>query len=296
MDWDDLRVVAAVGEAGSLSGAGRRLGVSHATVFRRLKALEAQLAVRLFDRSPEGYAPTPAGDELIAAAGRAGEAVATAERRILGQDLRPSGTLRVTTTDTLLYGLLLPLCAPFRRSFPDIVLELAASNQLFDLTRREADIALRPSTRPGETLVGRKVGVIASAVYAAAADEDQITAAEEDWRERDWIAPDEAVRFPALRRWMADAGLERRVVLRLDSLLGVREAVRAGLGSAVLPCYLGDPDPLLRRLGVPLAGLDTELWLLTHPDLRRTARVRAFLDFAAGAISDRRDLLSGRGS
>ncbi|SMF71795.1 transcriptional regulator, LysR family [Tistlia consotensis] len=292
MDWDDLRIVLAIGEAGSLSGAGRRLAVSHATVFRRLGALESRLGVRLFERARDGYAPTPAGEELLAAARRVQGAVAAAERRIAGRDLRPAGPLRVTTTDTLLHGLLLPLLPAFRAAFPEIVLELVASNSRADLTKREADVALRPSDRPPERLVGRRLGRIAEAVYAARDSAQEST----DLRSLDWIGPDPGLHFPALEDWLEAEGLAPLVVLRLDSLLAIRAAVAVGLGVAVLPCYLADPDPTLTRLGDPVTGLDSELWLLTHPDLRRTARVRAFLDFMGKEIAARAPLLAGEPS
>jgi DNA-binding transcriptional LysR family regulator len=290
MDWGDLRLVLAIGESGSLSGAGRRLSVSHATIFRRLNALEARLGVRLFERSRTGYSATSAGEELIKAAAEVGEIVMAAERRVMGRDLRPSGTVRITTTDTLLCGLLTPICAAFRRSYPEITLELVASNQLFDLTKREADIALRPTSRPSERLVGRKVGEIAHCVYATAADRPV-----PGWSETEWVASDSSVYFPALEKWMSDNGVDRRVVYRADTFLGLREAVRAGLGFAVLPCYLCDRDPTFRRVSDPIPELETELWLLTHPDMRRAARIRAFMEFAADAIRKERRLLKGTG-
>ncbi len=292
MNWEDLRFVLAVGEAGSLAGAGRRLSVSHATVFRRLGALERQLGVRLFERTRGGYAPTPAGEELIAAAAGVEATVTAAERRLAGRDLRPSGTLRVTTTDTLLHGLLLPLVAGFRAAYPEILLELVASNARSDLTRREADVALRPADRPPERLVGRRLGTVAEAVYLAAGNRQDAT----DLRALDWIGPDPALFFPALEDWLEAEGLAPRVVLRLDSLLAIRSAVAAGLGAAVLPCYLAEADPALRRLGPPLDGLAVDLWLLTHPDLRRVGRVRAFMDFMGREIARRQPLLAGTGA
>ena len=163
LHWDDLRVVQAIAEAGSLSGAGRRLGASHATVFRRLNAIERRLGVALFERSRTGYAPTPAGEDLAATAARVETEVLGAERRVVGRDLRLSGSIRVTTTDTLLMGLLSPIFAGFQRAHPEIVLEVAVSNQLFNLSQRDADVAVRPSPSPPEHLVGRRVGTVAQA-------------------------------------------------------------------------------------------------------------------------------------
>jgi DNA-binding transcriptional LysR family regulator len=293
MDWDDLRIVLALGEAGSLSAAGHRLKVSHATVFRRLNAIEARLGVRLFDRSRSGYTPTAAGQDLVESASQVDEIVATSERRLMGQDLRPTGTIRVTTTDTLLHALLMPICAAFRRTYPGVVLELAVSNHLFNLTKREADIALRPTSRSSETLVGRKVGRIAHSIYAPVRALPR-NKKSEPWRDMNWIAPDAEVPYQHLVKWMADNGVDKRVVYRANSVLSMLDATKAGLGCAVLPCYLADPERKLRCLGHPIPSLETDLWLVTHPDMRHVARVRAFLEFANEAIRAKEGLLRGR--
>ncbi|MCH4564517.1 LysR family transcriptional regulator [Halomonas sp. EGI 63088] len=264
LGWDDLRVALAIAEAGSLSGAGRRLGLSHATLFRRLNAIERRLGVRLFERARTGYSPTAAGEELAATAARVEAEVLRAERRLVGRDLRLSGTVRVTTTDTLLMGLLSPILADFRRAHPDIVLEVAVSNQLFNLSQRDADVAVRPSSSPPEHLVGRRVGSIAQAIYARADGAGDAAA---------WIGPDRHLGYAPLEAWMADKGADAHCRYRVDTLLGMLAAVRDGLGRAVLPCYLADAEPSLTRLGEPIPELATELWLLTHPDLRRVARI-----------------------
>jgi len=151
-DGTSLRLVVAIQRAGSLSGAGRSLSVSHATMFRRLESLERTLQVRLLEWSAIGYTPTPAGEELSVSAARIEEEVFRVERLVVGQDIRPFGTVRVTTTDTLLVGLLTPICADFHRQYPRIELEVAVSPLLFNLSKREADIALRPTPRPQDTL------------------------------------------------------------------------------------------------------------------------------------------------
>ncbi|MFC4352585.1 LysR family transcriptional regulator [Fodinicurvata halophila] len=282
--WDDLRVVRAIAETGSLSGAGRRLGLSHATIFRRLGEIEARLGVRLFERARGGYSPTPAGEDLAATAGRVEAEVLEVERRLAGQDLRPAGSLRVTTTDTLLAGLLSPILVAFRQAYPEIALEVALSNNVFSLSRREADVAIRPAQDPPETLVGRRIGVIAQTVYGRA---ELLEGRTEplDLQAYSWVGPDEAMGYRPLERWMERHGLQGACSYRLDSLLAMCAAVRDGAGLAVLPCYLGDGAPELRRLGAPIPELATDLWLLTHPDLRRVARIRAFLDFVAEAVS-----------
>ncbi|MGC3874521.1 LysR family transcriptional regulator [Halomonas sp. GXIMD04776] len=287
IQWDDLRIVLAVAQEGTLSGAARQLGVSHATVFRRLADIERRLGTQLFERARSGYSPTPAGEDIAAAARRVETEVLAVERRIAGQDLRPSGTVRVTTTDTLLLGLLSPIFAAFRRSYPEIELEVAVSNQLFSLTKREADIAIRPSLAPPESLVGRRIGTIAQAIYRASI-QDSDTA--------DWVGPDERMAYRALEIWMAQSGHDSRCHYRIDTLLGMLAAVRDGIGRAVLPCYLCDDDERLVRVGEPIPELATDLWLLTHPDLRRVARIRALMEFVAQAVSNRSKQLLGNNS
>lgn len=283
LHWDDLRVVQAIAKAGSLAGAGRGLGASHATVFRRLNAIESRLGVALFERSRSGYAPTPAGEDLAAVAERVEAEVLGAERRVVGRDMRLSGTIRVTTTDTLLMGLLSPIFAGFQQAHSDIVLEVAVSNQLFNLSQRDADVAVRPSSSPPEHLVGRRVGVIAQAVYARVGVPPD-----------NWVGPDRHLGYAALDTWMAENGANERCRYRVDTMFGMLAAARDGLGRAVLPCYLADADPALVRLGEPIPELATDLWLLTHPDLRRVARIRAFMAYVAEALRSCEPSLAGQ--
>src|SRR5918997_5171671 len=157
MDWEDLRYALAVADASSLAAAARGLGVNHTTVLRRVNGFEERLGLRLFDRLPTGYALTAGGEELLAAARRMAETVTELERKLSGQDLRLEGTLRVTTTDTLMAPLLPPVLARFRALHPGIVVEVATANAFANLTRRDADVAIRPALEPPETLVGRRI-------------------------------------------------------------------------------------------------------------------------------------------
>ncbi|MFC0269133.1 LysR family transcriptional regulator [Kushneria aurantia] len=273
--WNDLPLVLAIAETGSLAGAARRLAVNHATVFRRLNALERQLAVRLFERHSGGYRPTQAGWELADSAARMAKEVHDAERRLQGHNPALAGTLRITTTDTLLHGLLTPIFHRFRQRYPDILLEVAISNRTLDITRREADIAIRPTNHPPESLIGRCIGSVRQAVYTRR--DNQVTQAV-------WVGPDAAMGYPALERWMREQGVEEAVGYRADSMFGMMSAIRVGMGCGVLPCYLADAEPLLVRVGETVASLDTNLWLLTHADLRWTARVRALFDDVAAVV------------
>lgn len=274
IDWDDTRWVLAVARAGSLAGAARALAVSHATVFRRLNAIERRLGVALFERARSGYAPTAAGDAVVATAEQVEAQMQALERRVLDSDARPSGTVRLTTTDTLFEGLLTPILAECRHAYPAIKLEVAVSNETFNLSRRQADLAVRPMASPPDALIAHRLGRVAMAPYAAA---------DPSARASNWIGLDDSVFFPALSKWLQQHGIDDSA-WRVDTLLGLAAAVRSGAGRAMLPCYLADADPRLARLDEPVDELASDLWLLVHPDLRRAARVRAVRDFIAAAI------------
>lgn len=293
-DWDDLRVFLAVARAGSLSGAAQTLGVNHSTVFRRLGAFEAQLGVRLFDRLAGGYARTAAGEEMFAAVEEIEERVTALERRITGRDLELRGTLRVTTTDTIAASFGPRHVAAFRAAYPGIVVELSAAVERVSLSRRDADVAIRPTNRPPDSLVGRRLARLAMAVYAARAARDLPATGSPAFWQGPWLQGDDNIAHVASVRWLDANAAAGAIVFRGNTLTVLREACRAGLGLAVLPCYLADGDPALRRLGDPVVELATDLWLLTHEDLRQTARVRAFLDFMAEAVARDRDLIEGR--
>lgn len=292
LEWDDLRYVLAVASAGSLAGAARKLGVNHTTVLRRVGAFEKRLGLRLFERLPTGYALTAGGEELIAAARSIDETVTTLERKLAGQDLRLSGAVRVTTTDTLMGSILPDILAEFRAAHPGIQIEVSLSNLMFNLSKRDADVAIRPASDPPETLIGRRVGKIAFAVYASPqylSQHGEIG----DLAAHQWVGPDDSLAGSTVAQWMRTALPGSEIALRADSLVGLRDAARAGLGLAALPCYLGDSSSDLRRVHPPIAAMETTLWILTHEDLRRTARIRAFTEFAAEALSRRRPLLEG---
>lgn len=293
IDWSDLRFFLAVAEQGSLGGAARALGVNHTTVLRRISAFEQRLGLRLFDRLPSRYAMTAGGEILLSAAKQVEDTISSLERALAGQDLRLVGSLRVTTTDTLAASLMMPIISAFRTAHPGIDLELAISNAMFSLSKRDADVAVRPATHPPENLVGRRIGAVAWAVYASIATADRLGKNEDLFSEQ-WVAGDDNLSGAAAAKWLKQRVQSERIAFRADSFLTLRDASAAGLGLAVLPCYLGDLCPALRRIGSPLSELRTELWILTHPDLRRTARVRAFMEFAANALSAQKELIEGR--
>ncbi len=288
--WDDLRIFLAVARAGSLSGAARALGVNHSTVFRRIGAFEEALGVRLFERQPGGYLLTPAGEELRDGALRVEEEIASLNRKVTGRDLRLSGTVRITTIDMLAFGLLPRHLAGFRDAYPGIEVELVVGNVALNLSRREADVALRVGNAPAETLVGRRVGRLAFAVYGSAGY--RARRPEPDLALHDWIGLDSE--HEALVRRMARFLPEVKPTLRTNSVAAALSVAKEGLGLAPLPCGLADLEADLVRVASLPDEFTLDLWLLTHEDLRQTARIRAFLDYLAEALAKEAPLLEGR--
>ena len=277
-DWDDLRFFLTVSERGSISAAADFLKVNHSTVLRRLTNLEKRLGARLFDRLPDGYKLTAQGHELRERLRGLTEQIETAQRSLSGRNLGLSGAIRITTTDTLMHGLLMPCLTEFRAVNPAIHMEIVINNSFLSLTQREADIAVRPSNVVPENLIGRRVGRLRSAIYASKSYLKK-SPKNKDWAVHDWVAPDETLAHLAQAKWMREHIRGDRVVVRLDSLLGMVAAVRSGMGLSMLLCLLADDERGLVRLAEPMNELDTDLWILTHPALKGVARVKAFTDF-----------------
>jgi DNA-binding transcriptional LysR family regulator len=295
LSWDDFRFVKAIADTRSLAGAAEALGVNHSTVFRRLGQIEQQLGSRLFERGRGGYGLTPCGEEMVELAERMGEDIVSFERRVTGQDLRPSGELRVTTSDTMLQHLLKDVLIGFRHAYPEITLDIVVSNLRLNLSKRDADVAVRATYQQPETLAGRKVARIAWAVFGPAALAAQRIDPAADGRAHNWIAFTDLVSVARVTKWLKTHVDEQRIVYKVNTMLGLAEVAAGGVGMAVLPCFIGNAIPGLAQLTPPLPDLEGELWLLTHPDLRNTARVRAFLDFCAAEIGKRREVLEGNG-
>lgn len=292
--WDDFRLVKTIAEARGLGGAAERLGVNHSTVFRRLGQLEDSLGVKLFERHRTGYALTAAGEEMTALAERMEEDVATFARKLAGQAVSPAGELRVTTNDTLLVHLLTPLFAKFTTACPDVRLDVVLTNQALNLSKRDADVAIRATDNPPETLIGRRVANIAWAVYGRAADFPQPGTVDLlSLFERTWVALGDNLAGLKAARFVRDRVPPERIVYKVNTVLGLAEAVENAIGIGPLPCFIADARPALVRLTQPNPEFSAGLWLLTHPDLRQSARVRAFMDFAAAEIAKQRRMIEG---
>jgi DNA-binding transcriptional LysR family regulator len=293
VSWDEFRLVKAIADTGSLAGAGEQLGLNHSTIFRRLNALEEDLGSRLFERSRTGYMPTPAGEEMIALASRMSDDIVEFERRVAGRDVKPSGELRVTTNDSLVAHLATPIFGAFCRHYPEIKLDVMVDNRALNLSRRDADVALRATSEPPETLVGRRIGTIAWSIYGSRNSEQLQASNPLDLTDRPWIGFGDSIANIGPARWMLRAVPASRVVYRLNTVLGLSQAIEADLGIGFVPCFIGDSNPQLKRLlKVPMT-FDSSLWMLTHPDLKNAARVRVFLDFVGKELMRHKPLLEG---
>lgn len=289
LDWDDFRLVRTIAERGGLARAADHLGINHSTAFRRLAAIEAAVEAALFERHRSGYAPTAAGAAMVEAAARMEADVARFGRELAGQVQDPVGELRITTPANLVVRILMPILGRFVASHPRIRLDLVVAEQALNLSRRDADIALRASDRPSSTLVGRRLATINWAIYG------RRDFAGMPLSECPWVVPGEAVaggRFTRFARFAAAHSGPGRIALTINTVLGLREAVEAGIGIGPLPCWDGDTASLVRLSPIE-PELSTGLWLLTHPDLRHAGRVRAFMDFMAAEIASLRPTIEG---
>ncbi|WP_027133124.1 LysR family transcriptional regulator [Geminicoccus roseus] len=290
--WDDLRLIQAVAEARGLPAAAAKIGVNHSTVFRRLRQIEELLGIALFERHRTGYVPTSAGEEIVALAGRLDEEITTVTRRLAGRGSAPAGELRVTTNDSLLVYLLTALFARFREACPDVRLDVVLTNQALNLSKRDADVAIRATDHPPENLVGRRLARIAWALYGRS--EDFLATPEggvDELYRRHWVSLGDDLAALQVVRQVRERVPAERIAYKVNTVLGLAEAVQAGIGIGHLPCFIADPMPGLVRLAPPEPALAADLWLLTHPDLRQVPRIRVFSDFMAAEIGKRRRLI-----
>jgi len=289
LNWNDLRVFLAVVRERNTRRAARRLGVDHSTVSRRLTRLEEELGTRLVERRAQGYETTPAGEELLALATRFEEEAEAVERRLLNQDTQLRGEIRVSMPPILGLGLLAPALAEFARDYPEIDLDGVLSYELANLSKREADVAIRVTNRPAEHLECQRVLDFAAATYASKEYLQRVDPIRDPMRAH-WIGWDESAPYPSTLRSERFAAIPIRH--RFPDAMLQLEAAKCGLGLAALPCLLGDAHPELERLSDSrvVAGV----WIVRHPDLRATARVRAFVEFIVEALQRHRELVEGR--
>lgn len=284
MDWNALKSFMAIVETGSLSGAAKSLGVNHSTMFRRLQAFEQELGGRLFDRLENRYVLTPMGEEVMHYGKNISTAFDDIERRIVGKDFQPKGSVKITAPFNIANRYLPLALASFRESFPDISLQILASNQEVNMNSRAADIALRATPHPPEHLVGRQVAEISWSVYASEGYLQQYSSPQNLEQLEGHVligGTGQMLNLPTFL-WL-EKHFAKNIHTRCDELTAMGSFAMQGHGLAFLP---GDHrTEALHCLGKFAPGRKSKLWVLTHPDLRKTERVRLVMQCLADYFS-----------
>lgn len=294
MEWSDLRIILAICRTGSLSAAARLLELNHSTVFRRINIIEDKMGVRFFDRLPHGYLMTEAGEAAMRTAERVELDVHSLTREILGKDLSLQGTIRVTAPAGVSLTLLSSILAGFCKLHPDIHIDLIATSHTLELSRREADVAIRVTRKPPDTSIGRRICDFKSTIYASRSylnkyKQDSLDAYH-------WLITDDQMDWLPVNVLNKKKQSALKIVFSSNNILSVKDGVKEGLGVATLPCFIGDKEKKLVRLMPPIDELTSELWVLTHSDLRNTARVRALLTYIYDSLLTQTKLFEGKES
>jgi len=288
MQWDDLRIFLAVAREGSISGGAKRLGVQHSTVSRRLRSLEEKLATRLLERKKSGYELTEAGEDLKLTAIKIEAEVLGFEASRSGQDDAAAGELRVSAINNMASTVLMPMFARFSAQHPKIELHVQVSNKFVSLAERDADIAIRLTNAPVDTLFGTRLATVASAVYGS---RDYCGRLQKGVADELWIGV-ECCGFHVA--WTKAACPQPAHQLFVDDTLLTLAALKEGAGLAYLPCFMGDGDSELMRFAQPDPEHDLGLWLVYHGDLRRTQRVKAFREHMRREVAAMAPLFEGQ--
>lgn len=281
LNWDNLRYVLMVANKGSISAAARELCVNRSTVLRRIERFQHDLDCRIFDRGSEGYTLTPEAEKMIDAAREVESTLFDMQRQIEGQELRLEGKLRITTTDTFMVGVLAGPLARFRKKHPHILLDMLVTNRVLDLSRRDADIAIRPSPGPEAGFTSRKLCDVHFAVYHADNLDEKVKS-----EKANWVGVNDTLQASLIGAWFEDNVNAEQVVIRCDSLVAVRSCAEEGMGLALLPTLLGDASPKLSRTDNTRTEFSIGLWLLAHPDLVRSARVSAIIEHMSNELGE----------
>lgn len=261
-NWDDIKFVLAVADEGSLNATARRLGVTHATVMRRVAAFEQRCGRPVFRKSLSGYSVLPEAEAILLAARNVEDAVFSVDRAVHGSDKTLSGTVRVASTDSICQVVLPPIARTIKDTYPELSLNLLSANTHHDLSRLAADIAIRPTLRLEEGLHGVPAGELNFGVYSADPQTDI------------WIGLGGGLTRSAAAKWMGDNVPQERLHSEADSFLVVREMVAAGLGKAFLPQFLGATDPRLQRVPMEGTTLSVPIWSAIQEEVRSNVRIQ----------------------
>lgn len=282
MDWNDLRHFLAVARHGSTLAAARVLRVSQTTVARRITALERALKLPLFDRRQAGYALTPVGQELLSRAEAVESSATNFAEAAAARTRELSGTVRLTSDEIFATTLLAPMLRDLHDLHPEIRIELDTSSEIRDLGKGEADIALRGTAREQPAgVVGRRICIDDWTIYCSRdyAERKGVPASREELKTHAIIGGGSGNLWRQYQTWLRHLGLEEQVAMHYDSSTGLLAGIRSGLGLAVLPCIVADPDPDLVRCFAPRDDHGRTFWLFTHQRVSQSPPVRTAIDF-----------------
>jgi DNA-binding transcriptional LysR family regulator len=278
----DLEVLLALVRGGTLAQAAARLSADASTVFRSVQRIEKSLGQRLFERTRQGYLPSEAMSEIARHAERIEAELDAARAAAMAPNSEVTGRVRLTTTDSVLRGLVLPCLPALAAQHPQLQLELRSANELMSLTRRDADLALRATPKAPEHLIGRHLGPIR--FVACGAKSLSPAQRRKALDQHDWIAPDEAMPEHPSVRWRRKQLPKLAPRHLVDGIVSVVDAIKAGLGVGVVPLFMLDSEPQLVALSKPLEGCESQLWLLAHPESRHLRRIAAVYQHFAQSI------------
>jgi DNA-binding transcriptional LysR family regulator len=290
MDWNDLKCFTVLAATGTLSAAARRLKVDHSTVARRIATLEEHLGARLFDRMPRGYVLTPDGERLVEQAMRVEEEVFALERLAQEREGAASGTVRISAPPGFAGHFLALRLAALRDRHPAIHIELSGDMGTANLSRREADVALRLARPDGNSLVVRRVGSVGFGLFCAPAY--AVSKPREEW---DFLGYEESQDHVPQQKWLHGFSGGKSLVFRSNDLASLMNAARAGMGVTVLPFFMGPVQAGLVQIETnsELAPQSRDLWMVAHSDVRRSPAVRIVMDHLADLIDRDRAFLEG---
>jgi DNA-binding transcriptional LysR family regulator len=293
LDWDDLRTFLAIARHGTLSAAARALGVHQPTMGRRLAALEQRAGARLLQKTPRGYTPTAAGESILGNVERIEAEALAVERRITGRDVRLEGVVRITTVESFAAEIVMPILAGLRQRHPGIDIELMAEVRNLNLSRREADVALRMARPDQADLTVRRIGLLGFGLFASPAylDSRGMPDFDRGGEGHDLILTQPDLMTGPEMRWLTSILPRAAPALRTNSRYSHRAAALAGLGIACLARYLAYSTPLTTLLP-PTPPPVRELWLAVHADVRHMPRIRAVTEALASGVKTRADLLA----
>ena len=283
MDWNALKMFLAIAESGTLTGAAKALEVNHSTVFRRLNTFEDEIGGRLFERLSHGYELTAMGEELLLEAKKIEVSFDDKERHIIGKDIQPKGTVKITAPNNIAYRYLSRYLTDFNQLYPDILIELLISNLEFNMTNRQADIAVRATPAPPDHLVGRKIRSIQWGVYAGEKYKTKLPTTIEQLKGHTLIGAAGSMKSLPAFLWL-EKYYSQQIKIRCDELTAMAAFVEAGHGLAILPDDQQRPE--LKKLFTFELGESSDLWLLTHPDLRHVARIKLVMQHLAKSFTD----------